>query len=90
MPSTPAHDSFSAKAVFFELCAGSAALSAQAQKSGWFVLPVDCASNRFPPKAKIFEADMNFPHNVDLLIKLIGYMKPKLTHLGLPCGLQPS
>ena len=72
--------------VFVELCAGSAALSAAAQKRGFQVFPIDFHRNRFSPKCRILEADMTHPQSAGLLNSMIDEMKPLAVHMGLPCG----
>ena len=75
-----------APVVFLELCAGSAALSAAAQKCGFQVFPVDFHRNRFSPKCRILEVDMSHPESAGLLNSMIHEMNPIACHMGLPCG----
>jgi len=75
-----------APVVFLELCAGSAALSAAAQKRGFQVFPVDFHRNRFSPKCRILEVDMSHPESAGLLNSMIHEMNPIACHMGLPCG----
>lgn len=73
-------------AVFFEICAGSAILSATAQQSGFQVFPIDFQRNRFTPKARILEIDLSQPSSAGLLNSTIEEMQPEAAHFGLPCG----
>lgn len=72
--------------VFVELCAGSAALSAAAQKRGMQVFPIDFHRNRFSPKCRILEVDMSHPESAGLLNSMIEEIQPLAVHMGLPCG----
>ena len=84
------HDRISDKlpmpAVFIELCAGSAPLSAVAQKQGFQVFPIDFHRNRFSPKCRIIEIDMTHPESAGLLNSMVTEIKRVALHMGLPCG----
>ena len=69
-----------------ELCAGSAILSAEAQKRGFQVFPMDHSKNRFRPAAAIFQVDLSSQHARELLPQMFHHIKPRWCHLGLPCG----
>ena len=53
--------------VFVELCAGSASLSAVAQKCGYRVMPVDCKRKRHVPKCRVIQLDLATDHAWDVL-----------------------
>ena len=46
------------EALFVELCAGSASLSAELRRCGFLVLPIDCKCNRHVQATKVFELDL--------------------------------
>ena len=68
--------------VFVELCAGSAALSAAAQKQGFQVFPIDFHRNRFSPTCRILEIDMTHPQSAGLLNSMVDEMEPVAVHMG--------
>ena len=72
--------------MFIELCAGSAVLSAAAQKSGFQVFLIDFHRNRFSPKCRILAIDMSHPESAGLLNSMVTEMEPVAVHMGLPCG----
>lgn len=53
--------------VFIELRAGSAFLSAAAQRHGYRVLPVDCKRNRHKPRCHIVSLDLAEDHAWEVL-----------------------
>lgn len=69
-----------------EICAGSAVLSAEAQRRGFQVFPIDHAHNRFRAAAAILVVDMASPDARQLLPQLFAAVKPQWCHMGLPCG----
>ena len=69
-----------------ELCAGSAILSAEAQKRGFQVFPMDHSKNRFRPAAAIFQVDLSSQQARELLPQMFHHVRPRWCHLGLPCG----
>ena len=69
-----------------ELCAGSAILSAEAQKHGFQVFPMDHSKNRFHPAAAIFQVDLSAQQARELLPQMFHHIQPRWCHLGLPCG----
>ena len=69
-----------------EVCAGSAILSAEAQKAGFQVFPLDHSHNRFKPFAAIFQVDLSSPHSLELLVQFFKEVQPIWCHFGLPCG----
>ena len=73
-------------AVFCELCAGSAGLSAQLQRKSFHVVAIDYAGNQHEPKAHIFELDLAQQNSRDLLHDMLNNMRPQGLHMGLPCG----
>ena len=73
-------------AVFVEVCAGSATLSAEAMKTGFQVFPIDYGKNRFRAKASIFLLDLSETSSVGVIQHIIRFCKPDHAHFGLPCG----
>ena len=69
-----------------ELCAGSAILSSEASKKGFQTFAVDHELNRFATKSKIFLLDLSKDESRQLISEMYHNMKPKWTHMGLPCG----
>ena len=69
-----------------EVCAGSAILSAEAQKAGFQIFPPDHSYNRFKPFAAIFQVDLSSPHSLELLVQFFREVQPIWCHFGLPCG----
>ena len=69
-----------------EVCAGSAILSAEAQKAGFQIFPLDHSHNRFKPFAAIFQVDLSSPHSLELLVQFFKEVQPIWCHFGLPCG----
>ena len=69
-----------------EICAGSAVLSAEAQRRGFQVFPIDHSHNRFRAAAAILVVDMSSPDSRQLLPQLFEAVKPQWCHMGLPCG----
>ena len=61
-------------------------LSAEAQKVGFQVFPIDHAHNRFRPLASIFQIDISSPNARELLPQMFQHVKPRWCHMGLPCG----
>ena len=72
--------------VFFEICAGSAILSATAQRHGMQVFAFDYHRNRFTSKTKIFELDLSLDSSGELLQQMVQHIEPDIAHMGLPCG----
>ena len=58
-----------------ELCAGSAILSAEAQKRGFQVFPMDHSKNRFRPAAAIFQVDLSSQQARELLPQMFHDLK---------------
>jgi len=73
-------------AVMVEICAGSAVLSAEAQKRGFQIFPIDHAHNRFRAAAAILVIDLAHPDSRQLLPILFNTVRPAWCHMGLPCG----
>eukprot|EP00435_Cladocopium_sp_Y103_P032289 s357_g8.t1 len=73
-------------AVMVEICAGSATLSAAAQRRGFQVFPIDHANNRFRAAAAILVVDLAHPDSRQLLPRLFAAVRPSWCHMGLPCG----
>ena len=73
-------------AVFIEFCCGSATLSAEAQRAGFQVFPIDHTHNRFRPKAAIVQIDLSSEPNIDVVVCMINFLRPQWLHFGLPCG----
>ena len=73
-------------AVFVEVCAGSAILSAEAAKKGYQTFPIDHAHNRFSPKASIFPMDLSTDAARKLMPEMFKFLRPSWAHFGLPCG----
>ena len=69
-----------------EVCAGSAVLSAEAQKAGFQIFPLDHSHNRFKPFAAIFQVDLSSSHSLELLVQVFKEVQPIWCHFGLPCG----
>ena len=69
-----------------ELCAGSGVLSAEAQRCGFQVFPIDHARNKFATKAAIFPLDLSSDFAPSLLEDMFTTMRPVWCHMGLPCG----
>ena len=59
-----------------EVCAGSAILSAEAQKAGFQIFPLDHSNNRFKPFAAIFQVDLSSPHSLDFSSGLVEPSQP--------------
>ena len=72
--------------IFIELCAGSAVLSAAAQKHGYRVMPVDFKRNRHRPRCKIVSLDLSEDHAWDVLQYVIETCDVVAVHLAPPCG----
>ena len=72
--------------IFIELCAGSAVLSAAAQKHGYRVMPVDFKRNRHKPRCKIVSLDLSEDHAWDVLKYVIETCDVVAVHLAPPCG----
>ena len=73
--------------VFIELCAGSAVLSAAAQKHGFRVVPVDYKRNRHKPKCKLVSLDLSEDHAWDVLMYVFETCDVVAVHLAPPCGI---
>lgn len=69
-----------------EICAGSAVLSAEAQRNGFQIFPIDHAHNRFRAAASILLVDLTTPDAKTMLPLLFQAVKPQWCHMGLPCG----
>ena len=69
-----------------EVCAGSAVLSAEAQRQGFQVFPIDHSYNRFRSAAAILVVDLANPDAREFLPKLFQAVGPQWCHMGLPCG----
>ena len=67
-----------------EVCAGSAILSAEAQKAGFQIFPLDHSHNRFKPFAAIFQVDLSSSHSLELLVQFFKEVQPIWCHFGLP------
>ena len=61
-------------------------LSAEAQKVGFQVFPIDHSWNRFKPKAATIVIDLSRESNVPLVESMMQFLKPTWAHWGLPCG----
>ena len=72
--------------VFIELCAGSAVLSATAQKHGYRVMPVDCKRNRHKPRCKVVSLDLAEDHACDVLKYIVETCQVAAVHFAPPCG----
>ena len=72
--------------VFIELCAGSAVLSAAAQKHGYRVMSVDCKRNRHKPRCKIVSWDLSEDHAWDVLRYIVQTCDVAAVHFAPPCG----
>ena len=72
--------------VFLELCAGSAVLSAMAQKHGYRVMPVDFKRNRHTPKCKVVSLDLSEDHAWDVLKYILETCDVVAVHFAPPCG----
>ena len=72
--------------VFIELCAGSAVLSAVAQRHGYRVLPVDCKRNRHKPRCRIVSLDLAEDHAWEVLEYIVSTCDVAAVHLAPPCG----
>ena len=72
--------------VFIELCAGSAVLSATAQRHGYRVLPVDCKRNRHKPRCRIVSLDLSEAHAWEVLEYIVDTCDVAAVHLAPPCG----
>ena len=79
-------DAFTLQPVAFEICCGSAGLSAALKRSGFQTLAIDHVSNRHSTKVKIFVLDVSNENQLDLLMSMISFIKPCYIHMGLPCG----
>eukprot|EP00435_Cladocopium_sp_Y103_P047305 s818_g13.t2 len=73
-------------AVMVEICAGSAVLSAEAQRKGFQIFPIDHSHNRFRAAAAILVIDLAHPDARQLLPQLFKTVRPAWCHMGLPCG----
>ena len=60
--------------VFIELCAGSAVLSAAAQRHRYRVLPVDCKRNRHKPRCRIVSLESGRRSCLESFGVYCGYM----------------
>ena len=69
-----------------EVCAGGAVLSAEAQRQGFQVFPIDHSHNRFRAAATILVVDLANPDSRKFLPHLFEAVKPQWCHMGLPCG----
>ena len=69
-------------AVMVEICAGSAVLSAEAQRRGFQVFPIDHLHNRFRAAAAILVVDLSSPDSRQLLPQLFEAVKPQWCHMG--------
>ena len=67
--------------VFIELCAGSAVLSAAAQRHGYRVLPVDCKRNRHKPRCRIVSLDLAEDHAWEVLEYIVDTCDVAAVHL---------
>ena len=72
--------------VSIELCAGSAVLSAAAQRHGYRVLPVDCKRNRHKPRCRIVSLDLAEAHAWEVLEYIVDTCDVAAVHLAPPCG----
>ena len=72
--------------VFIELCAGSAVLSAAAQKQGYRIMPVDYKRNRHNPRCKIVSLDLSEDHAWEVLRYICTTCDVVAVHLAPPCG----
>ena len=72
--------------VFIELCAGSASLSAVAQKYGYRVMPVDCKRNRHVLKCRVMELDLATDHAWEVMKYIIQTCDVAAVHFAPPCG----
>ena len=67
-----------------EICAGSAVLSAEAQKNGFQVFPIDHAHNRFRAAASILVVDLTNPDAKNFLPLHFQAVRPQWCHMGPP------
>ena len=72
--------------VFIELRAGSASLSAVAQKCGYRVMPVDCKRNRHVPKCRVVQLDLATHHAWEVLRYIVQTCDIAAIHFAPPCG----
>ena len=82
----PPSTSLQSVAVMVEVCAGSAVLSAEAQRQGFQIFPIDHSHNRFRAAATILVVDLAKPDSRKCLPHLFEAVKPQWCHMGLPCG----
>ena len=75
-----------AKPRMFELCAGSAGLSAACAARGFDSIAIDCKRNRFKVKHAISNIDLACDESVDLLIQQLDPNFVTLVWAGVPCG----
>ena len=74
--------------VFIELCAGSAVLSATAQRHGYRVLPVDCKRNRHKPRCRIVSLDLSEAHAWEVLEYIWRHLVERAAKQGVyPCPM---
>lgn len=71
---------------FVELCAGSAALSAEVRKAGFKIIPIDHSRNRRRTLATIASIDLASETSRDLVLNMLRSLRPFAVHFGLPCG----
>lgn len=69
-----------------EFCSSSASLSAEAQRRGFQVFPIDHGGNRFRVKASTLSIDLASLDNIPLVTTMIEFIQPAWIHLGMPCG----
>ena len=72
--------------VFVELCAGSASLSAVAQKCGYRVMPVDCKRNRHVTKCRVIQLDLATDHAWEVLKYIVLTCDIAAIHFAPPCS----
>ena len=82
----PEADSITLQPIAFEICCGSAGLSAELRRLGFQVHAIDHSSNRHTPKVRTLVLDVSNLQQLSLLESMISFTKPCYVHLGLPCG----
>lgn len=85
-PKQDAQHTSRASAYFVEFCAGSAALSAEARKAGFRVLPLDHSHNRHRTLATTVQLDLAAESSIELVDNMLHELRSLAAHYGLPCG----
>ena len=74
------------KALFVEICSGSAVLSFCFKEAGLEVLPVNHKSNRFHPHVSTLHLDLTKPHSWCFLKRIVEEYNVLFVHAAPPCG----